>query len=152
MAGLAKRLGEMAFNSSGGAINWFPGHMAAATRAIRERLKLADLVVEVRDARLSFFCCLWLPLGTSYLFFYIVSSFMSGCTKSKVSMETIINNIIGFDIVPSWFSYAQTDPNQEQLIVCIRQYYMGLSYRSVESNNLPCQLGNKIIFYIAGKH
>lgn len=52
MAGMGKLLGKMAFNSSGGAINWFPGHMAAATRAIRERLKLADLVVEVRDARI----------------------------------------------------------------------------------------------------
>ncbi|KAJ6802405.1 short integuments 2, mitochondrial isoform X1 [Iris pallida] len=43
-----KRLAEM----GGGAVNWFPGHMAAATRAIRDRLKLADLVVEVRDARI----------------------------------------------------------------------------------------------------
>lgn len=45
-------LGEMGFNIGGGAINWFPGHMAAATRAIRERLKVADMVIEVRDARI----------------------------------------------------------------------------------------------------
>ncbi|GLT88190.1 hypothetical protein SLE2022_062250 [Rubroshorea leprosula] len=45
-------LGEMAFNKDGGVINWFPGHMAAATRAIRQRLKLSDLVIEVRDARI----------------------------------------------------------------------------------------------------
>lgn len=38
--------------TGGGVINWFPGHMAAATRAIRDRLKLADLVIEVRDARI----------------------------------------------------------------------------------------------------
>jgi hypothetical protein len=50
----AKRAGEMAFNAGGGAVNWFPGHMAAASRAIRDRLKLADLVIEVRDARVSF--------------------------------------------------------------------------------------------------
>lgn len=49
---IKKGLGEMGFNAGGGAINWFPGHMAAATRAIRERLKVADLVVEVRDARI----------------------------------------------------------------------------------------------------
>lgn len=49
----AKRAGEMAFNAGGGAVNWFPGHMAAASRAIRDRLKLADLVIEVRDARVS---------------------------------------------------------------------------------------------------
>uniref|UniRef100_A0A1S4AG10 Short integuments 2, mitochondrial n=1 Tax=Nicotiana tabacum TaxID=4097 RepID=A0A1S4AG10_TOBAC len=45
-------LGEMGFNKSGGKINWFPGHMAAATRAISRRLKLSDLVIEVRDARI----------------------------------------------------------------------------------------------------
>nr|XP_048322093.1 short integuments 2, mitochondrial isoform X1 [Ziziphus jujuba var. spinosa] len=51
--GLVKKgLGDMGFNAGGGAINWFPGHMAAATRAIRDRLKLADLVIEVRDARI----------------------------------------------------------------------------------------------------
>ncbi|CAL0326634.1 unnamed protein product [Lupinus luteus] len=49
---LKKGLGEMAFNAGGGAINWFPGHMAAATRAIRHRLKVADLVIEVRDSRI----------------------------------------------------------------------------------------------------
>lgn len=62
LARAAKRAGEMAFNAGGGAVNWFPGHMAAASRAIRDRLKLADLVLEVRDARVSaprfpFACC-----------------------------------------------------------------------------------------------
>ncbi|KAL5717835.1 Short integuments 2 [Ranunculus cassubicifolius] len=47
-----KSLGQMGFNKGGGVINWFPGHMAAATRAIRDRLKLSDLVIEVRDARI----------------------------------------------------------------------------------------------------
>lgn len=50
-----KGLGEMGFNKGGGAINWFPGHMAAATRAIRHRLKVSDLVIEVRDARVRRF-------------------------------------------------------------------------------------------------
>lgn len=50
---VGKRVAEMGFNASGGIVNWFPGHMAAATRAIRDRLKLADLVIEVRDARVS---------------------------------------------------------------------------------------------------
>ncbi|KAL5745623.1 hypothetical protein ACOSP7_026769 [Xanthoceras sorbifolium] len=45
-------LGEMGFTKDGGKINWFPGHMAAATRAIKNRLKLSDLVIEVRDARI----------------------------------------------------------------------------------------------------
>ncbi|KAI8562305.1 hypothetical protein RHMOL_Rhmol03G0024000 [Rhododendron molle] len=45
-------LAEMGFTKGGGTINWFPGHMAAATRAIRDRLKVSDLVIEVRDARI----------------------------------------------------------------------------------------------------
>lgn len=53
LKGIVKKgIGEMGFNAGGGAINWFPGHMAAATRAIRDRLKLADLVIEVRDSRI----------------------------------------------------------------------------------------------------
>ena len=32
-------------------VNWFPGHMARTVREITERLKLVDLVFEVRDAR-----------------------------------------------------------------------------------------------------
>ncbi|XP_074320496.1 short integuments 2, mitochondrial [Silene latifolia] len=47
-----KGIGEMGFYKGAGVINWFPGHMAAATRAIRSRLKLADLVIEVRDSRI----------------------------------------------------------------------------------------------------
>lgn len=50
---LKKCLGYMSFNTGGGNINWYPGHMAAATRAINSRLKLADLVIEVRDSRVS---------------------------------------------------------------------------------------------------
>ena len=33
-------------------INWFPGHMQKAMRQIREKLKLVDIVLETRDARL----------------------------------------------------------------------------------------------------
>lgn len=44
-------IGELGFIKGGGNVNWFPGHMAAATRAIRDRLKLSDFVIEVRDAR-----------------------------------------------------------------------------------------------------
>lgn len=32
-------------------INWYPGHMARAVKALRERLGRVDIVVEVRDAR-----------------------------------------------------------------------------------------------------
>ncbi|MBN1891473.1 MAG: ribosome biogenesis GTPase YlqF [Clostridiales bacterium] len=33
-------------------INWFPGHMRKAMNELKERLKLVDIVIEVRDARI----------------------------------------------------------------------------------------------------
>lgn len=33
-------------------INWYPGHMAAAKRMMEENLKLVDLILELRDARI----------------------------------------------------------------------------------------------------
>ncbi|WP_055667836.1 ribosome biogenesis GTPase YlqF [Desnuesiella massiliensis] len=33
-------------------INWFPGHMTKTRREIKESLKLVDLVIEIRDARI----------------------------------------------------------------------------------------------------
>ena len=35
-------------------INWFPGHMAKATKEIKEKLNLVDMVIEVCDARAFF--------------------------------------------------------------------------------------------------
>lgn len=32
-------------------INWYPGHMARAIREIKEKLKVVDIVLEIRDAR-----------------------------------------------------------------------------------------------------
>lgn len=39
--------------SFAGPINWFPGHMARAVRNMEERMRTADAVVEVRDARVG---------------------------------------------------------------------------------------------------
>jgi len=33
-------------------INWFPGHMSKTRREIKENLKLVDVVIEIRDARI----------------------------------------------------------------------------------------------------
>lgn len=38
----------------GRVINWYPGHMTAAKRMMEENLKLVDVIVEVRDARIPF--------------------------------------------------------------------------------------------------
>eukprot|EP00899_Mesostigma_viride_P012525 jgi/Mesvir1/21273/Mv21672-RA.1 len=46
---MARRLWE---NSGAAVMNWFPGHMAKASREIRDKLKGVDLVLEVRDARI----------------------------------------------------------------------------------------------------
>ena len=33
-------------------INWYPGHMTKARRAMEEDLKLVDMILEIRDARI----------------------------------------------------------------------------------------------------
>lgn len=50
-AKLARQIGALATKSGGG---WYGPHMAAASRAIAERLPLVDLVLEIRDARVPF--------------------------------------------------------------------------------------------------
>ncbi|GKU99295.1 hypothetical protein SLEP1_g12163 [Rubroshorea leprosula] len=45
-------LGEMTFNKVGGVINWFLDHMVVATRTIHQPLKLSNLVIKVRAARI----------------------------------------------------------------------------------------------------
>lgn len=65
---LKKKLGEMSFNMGGGPVNWFPGHMAAASRAIQGRLKLADFVIEVRDSRVNFF---FFSLSSDFYCFFL---------------------------------------------------------------------------------
>lgn len=37
-------------------INWFPGHMQKAKRQMEEQLKLVDIVIELRDARIPLAC------------------------------------------------------------------------------------------------
>ncbi|KAJ1490752.1 P-loop containing nucleoside triphosphate hydrolase protein, partial [Baffinella frigidus] len=44
--------GTRLFETAGRNINWFPGHMHSATKAITERIKMVDMVIEVRDARI----------------------------------------------------------------------------------------------------
>lgn len=37
-------------------INWFPGHMQKARRQMEEQLKLVDIIIEIRDARIPDAC------------------------------------------------------------------------------------------------
>ncbi|PRQ56803.1 putative GTP-binding protein, orthogonal bundle [Rosa chinensis] len=60
-ASLARRIGMAivkATNNTSSGNGWFSPHMAAASRAIAERIPLVDLVLEVRDARI--------PLSSAY--------------------------------------------------------------------------------------
>ncbi|KAF8028639.1 hypothetical protein BT93_E1318 [Corymbia citriodora subsp. variegata] len=59
-AALAKRIGTVIKRASKNRASawWYSPHMAAASRAIAERLPLADLILEVRDARV--------PLSSEY--------------------------------------------------------------------------------------
>lgn len=50
-ATLARQIGRAITNSTSAGNGWFNPHMAAASRAIAERIPLVDLVLEVRDAR-----------------------------------------------------------------------------------------------------
>lgn len=51
-SGRAKGLHGLVEKTAEMAINWYPGHMATASRVIRHHLKHIDLVIEVRDARI----------------------------------------------------------------------------------------------------
>lgn len=70
-------IGELGFIKGGGKINWFPGHMATATRAIRDRLKLSDFVIEVRDARVT------TPNSTLHLNFSLIVLFIEPIDLSR---------------------------------------------------------------------
>ncbi|KAM1048812.1 hypothetical protein ACFX2C_027986 [Malus domestica] len=53
-ATLARQIGRAITNSTSAGNGWFNPHMAAASRAIAERIPLFDLVLEVRDSRIPF--------------------------------------------------------------------------------------------------
>ena len=50
MAGRMAMASEFSFPSLPTA-NWFPGHMAKATRMLRNRIPHCDCIIEVHDAR-----------------------------------------------------------------------------------------------------
>jgi hypothetical protein len=48
-------LARRSWQGFGGVINWFPGHMAKAVRLLDSRVSSADVLLEIRDARV---CCI----------------------------------------------------------------------------------------------
>ncbi|KAL2923562.1 Short integuments 2 mitochondrial [Bienertia sinuspersici] len=87
-------LGDMNFNKGGGPINWFPGHMAAASRAIRDRLKLADFVIEVRDSRI--------PLSSTN---EELQPFLTG-KKRLIALNK--KDLANPNILPKWMRYFES--------------------------------------------
>jgi len=51
-----KTPGELGIEDFGKArvVQWYPGHIAKAEKALKEQLKMVDVVIEVRDARIPF--------------------------------------------------------------------------------------------------
>ncbi|XP_021724151.1 short integuments 2, mitochondrial-like [Chenopodium quinoa] len=92
---LKKGLGEMGFNKGGGPVNWFPGHMAAASRAIRDRLKLADFVIEVRDSRI--------PLSSQN------EELQPLLTGKRRILALNKKDLANPNILPKWIKYFESD-------------------------------------------
>ncbi|KAH9617097.1 hypothetical protein KSS87_012902 [Heliosperma pusillum] len=99
---IKKGIGEMGFYKGGGLVNWFPGHMAAATRAIRSRLKLADLVIEVRDSRI--------PLSSRN---EELQTMISG-KRRVIALNK--KDLANPNILPKWLRYFESS-NQDCLAV-----------------------------------
>jgi hypothetical protein len=47
----------VAFVAQCNTVQWYPGHIAKAERQLKEQLKMVDLVLEVRDARIPVSTC-----------------------------------------------------------------------------------------------
>ncbi|XP_021741015.1 short integuments 2, mitochondrial-like [Chenopodium quinoa] len=92
---MKKGLGEMGFNKGGGPVNWFPGHMAAASRAIRDRLKLADFVIEVRDSRI--------PLSSQN------EELQPLLTGKRRIVALNKKDLANPNILPKWIKYFESD-------------------------------------------
>jgi hypothetical protein len=52
------KLANVDFCRSIGTLQWYPGHIAKMEKELKEQLRLMDVVIEIRDARI--------PLSTSH--------------------------------------------------------------------------------------
>eukprot|EP00249_Psilotum_nudum_P006328 c19641_g1_i1 orf=379-1533(-) len=94
MKGLPKVVLNLAYKAGSGPINWYPGHMASANRQIRERLRVIDLVLEVRDARI--------PLSSGNEEFQELF-----CRKRRL---IVLNksDLANANLMPKWKDYFET--------------------------------------------
>lgn len=74
-------------------INWYPGHIAKAEKQLKEKIKLIDFVIEVRDARIPFASHhrnLKEWLGNKEYISVLNKSDLADPVKTKNAQETII--------------------------------------------------------------
>jgi mitochondrial GTPase 1 len=96
---LSRRLGAVVWGLSGA---WYGRHMAAAERAIRTRLPLVDLVLEVRDARV--WC---LPLTPAYAATLAVENSRARSFVSQISASSAFGPL----------SRRTLEPNARRVVV-----------------------------------
>ena len=76
-------------------INWYPGHIAKAEKQLKEKIKLIDFVIEVRDSRIPFASHhrdLKEWLGTKEYISVLNKSDLADPKRTKISQETIIKD------------------------------------------------------------
>ncbi|MDE7384326.1 MAG: ribosome biogenesis GTPase YlqF [Anaeroplasmataceae bacterium] len=83
-------------------IQWFPGHMAKAKREISEKVKLVDLIIELKDARIPYASTnpmISEIIGNKPRFILLCKSSLADPLVTKAWMEYYASNgIISLDI------------------------------------------------------
>lgn len=95
-------------------IHWYPGHMAKATREIEERVKLVDLIIELRDARA--------PLSTA--------NPLIGAIKNKPHLIILTKTDMADPKQTDYWMKALKNDNQECMALNLTQFN---SYQQIVS-------------------
>ncbi|MCV2509100.1 MAG: ribosome biogenesis GTPase YlqF, partial [Neisseriaceae bacterium] len=84
-------------------IQWFPGHMYKAKKAIQNRLKSIDVVIEVLDARL--------PASS-------VSPLLDNLSQGKAKLKLLNKaDLADSRVTEEWLSYFNTQENTQALAI-----------------------------------
>lgn len=109
-------------------MQWYPGHIAKTEKELKEQLKLMDVVIEVRDARI--------PLATSHpkVIVLVVSCIYFYETVTWDSTESVLN-----DQMDSWLG------NRRRIIVMNREDMVSTEDRNVWGTYFASQ-GVKVVY------
>ena len=106
-------------------INWFPGHMAKAKREMSENVKLVDMIIEIRDARV--------PLSSR-------NPLLNEVTSSKPRM-----------IVLSKKDKAEPQITQQWIDYLTKQGYMVIACDLIHDKNIPQRISQACQQVMAAK-